>query len=268
MEEKVKKRKSHKLLKIILCIILLFVAAVSALAIWQRDNINAVIKAQSSTKEQLAEEINASKANTQKEIEKYNIPVKRDFTLEEEEQIRKGTLSVEEAVARIMSENSYTGGDEAGTDDNVSNTEQSDTAEVKGNADNKGNTADNSSDTEAKKALTKEQEIAAKYITQMYALKAEYIGELGAFEKQLKKEYKQQFGSDRSAASISKFIQNNMGRAITMESQCDEKVDKVLTDMRNELEAIGADTTIVQIAEDSYMNEKSLRKSYYLSLYN
>jgi hypothetical protein len=38
--------------------------------------------------------------------------------------------------------------------------------------------------------------------------------------------------------------------------------------MRSELEAIGASTDIVSVAEDSYVNEKALRKSYYLSLYN
>jgi hypothetical protein len=58
-----------------------------------------------------------------------------------------------------------------------------------------------------------------------------------------------------------------MGTAVSMESECDKKVDTLLTDMRNELAAIGADTSIVDTIEDAYIEEKALRKSYYLSLY-
>ncbi len=253
MGNKKNNRKSHKLLKIFLCLVLMLVIAVAALAVWQRENIGAFIKAQNTTQEDIAEEISASKANTQKEIEKYNIPIKRDFTLEEEEEIRKGTLSVEDAVRQIMYTDSK--GEEL-TDLNGSPASES------GSTNTGGNT---SSDGDAE--LTQEQQIVAGYLTEMYLLKAYYIGQLGVLERDLKAQYKAAGGSSKNTAAIAKIVQNNMGRVVNLESECDTKVETVLTNMKNELEAIGADTGIVQIAEDSYINEKSLRKSYYLSLY-
>jgi hypothetical protein len=102
----------------------------------------------------------------------------------------------------------------------------------------------------------------------MYTLKAYYLGELGSFESELKAQYKDKYGNKKSAGAVADVIQSNMTKAAAMESECDSKVEEVLSNMRSELEAIGASTDIVSVAEDSYVNEKALRKSYYLSLYN
>jgi hypothetical protein len=83
----------------------------------------------------------------------------------------------------------------------------------------------------------------------------------------LKELFKAANGKKKNATAIASLVQSNMGKVISMESECDNKVDTVLTNMRNELAAIGADTSIVDTIEDAYIEEKALRKSYYLSLY-
>lgn len=253
MKEKGKKR-SHKGLKILLGFIVLLFVAIIVLAVWQRDNISALMRAQSQTQETIAEEISASKENTQKEIEKYNIPIKRDFTLEEEEAIRQGTLSVEEAVSRIL-----------GNDREEGTAQQSDNESGTTSA---GNTSDpTSSHSTSVQQLTEEQQIVTDSLTELYSLKAYYIGQLGVVENDLKAQYKAEVGTKFNATAVAKIVQKNMSRIISLESECDDKVYSVLDTMRSELEAIGADTSIVDVAEDSYVNEKSLRKSYYLSMY-
>jgi uncharacterized protein YxeA len=247
-----KKPKSllGKIVKVFLCLLLVLVIAIAALCYWQRDNISAFVKSRNSNSEDIAEEMSVSKAKTNEEIEKYNVPIKRDFTVEEEEQIRKGELSVEEAVSRLFQAD--------GTSQTQTNTATGETA-------SDGSSGSVAEDTTT--ALTPEQEIISNYVTQIYSLKAEYIGKLGSLERELKAEYKSANGTSKSAATIASFVQSNMGRAISMESECDAKVDALLTDMRNELSAIGADTSIVDTIEDAYIEEKALRKSYYLSLY-
>lgn len=249
MKEKDKK-KSHRVLKVLLGLVVVIIIALIALAVWQRDNISAFIKAQNETQESIAEEISASKANTQKEIEKYNIPIKRDFTLEEEEAIRKGTLSVEEAVSRIMGTDS--------TDEDMA--QQSD-----GTGD--ASPSDTSGGQTSGQELTEEQQIVTDSLKELYSLKAYYIGQLGVVENDLKAQYKAEVGTTFNATAVAGIVQKNMSRIMNLESECDDKVYSVLDNMRSELEAIGADTSIVDVAEDSYVNEKSLRKSYYLSLY-
>lgn len=248
MEKKKGKKKSHWLLKAFLIILLLLAAAICGVSIWQKDNIKAVVKAQNSSNEEIADEMSQLKADTQSAIANYKIPITRDLTLEEEEEIRKGTLSVEEAISRIMPT-------ESGGEGEIAEGEKTE---------NKNGVQS----TSTKSEYTPEQQIAAKYLKELYTLKAYYISQLGVLESDLKSQYKQINGNKKDAAAIAKVVQNNMGRVISLESECDKKVDTVLNNMRSELEAVGADTSIVQIAEDSYVNEKSLRKSYYLSLYN
>ena len=257
MADPKKKKKPHTALKIFLGLLLVIIVGLAALAFWQRDNISAFIKAQNTSSEDIASEIADSKAVVQKEIEKYNIPIQRDFTLEEEEAIRKGTMTVEEAVSRLM------------RPAEAQDTNTPEEAEAQNDGASKGDSG--STDTSAAPAqpeLTPEQQIVAKYLTEMYSLKAYYIGQLGVVENDLKAQYKAANGNIKNSAAIAKVVQSNMGRIINMEAECDGKVYAVLDNMRNELLAIGADTSIVDVAEDSYINEKSLRKTYYLSLYN
>lgn len=262
MGDTTKVKKPHKLLKILLGVVIVFVLLCVALAVWQRENITAVIKASRYSSAEIADEISASKANTQKEIEKYDIPIKRDFTLEEEEALRNGTMSVDEAVSLLLGDDS---GAEASAGDGEAQTGTSEGQQTAGGS----KSSNSSTDTQAQgKELTQEQQIVTDGLTQMYTLKAYYLGELGSFEKDLKAQYKQKYGTQKSAGAVAEVVQSNMTKVAEMESECDKKVDAVLSDMRERLEAIGASTDIVSVAEDSYINEKALRKSYYLSLYN
>ncbi len=79
----------------------------------------------------------------------------RDFTTEEEEQIRKGQLTVDEAIERIMSES------------NVSNASQNGSEDV-----------DESS------------AVISEYTVKLYSLKAQYLGEIGNLIENAKAEYK------------------------------------------------------------------------------
>ncbi len=98
-----KKMKTwKKVVLIILCVILLSLAA---LTVWQWNNIKAVyywLNAESS--EHLTEQIEANKKEREEVVSKYIDGTVRDFTEEEEKQIISGELSVEEATKIIKEE--------------------------------------------------------------------------------------------------------------------------------------------------------------------
>lgn len=56
--------------------------------------------------------------------------------------------------------------------------------------------------------------------------------------------------------------------AATLESEADSKVESLLSELKSKLVSLGADTSIISTMRDSYENEKRLKKSYYLSLFN
>lgn len=230
-------KKSHKVLKIVLLIIFILIVASVCLLIWQKDNISAVISASKYSDTDIQQQIDESKKDIETRLEQYDIKGLRDFTLEEEEAIRKGTLTVEEAVKRIMSES------------NISSAEQG--SEVL-----QENEGQNQNENEQSSTA-----IVSDYTIKLYSLKAAYLGQIGNLIDQAKADFK-------NGAGGSTLMSKYLSKAASLESEADSKVDTLLNELTGKLENIGADTSIVAAMRDSYENEKSLKKSYYLSLFN
>lgn len=215
-------------------VVLIIAAAVISLFIWQKNNISAVISASKYSDEDIEQQIIDSKKNVEDQLKDYNVTGLRDFTIEEEEDIRKGKLSVEEAVEKILSES------------NIGQTDKTD--DVQGQE-------------SQKKTANSSSEIVSDYTVKLYSLKASYLGQIGNLIDEAKADYK-------GGASASELMSNYLGRAASLEKEADSQVDSILSELKAKLNEIGADTGIVNTMKSSYENEKSLKKSYYLSLFN
>ena len=218
---------------IIICIL---IAAVICLAVWQRDNISAVMSGLKYSDEDIQQQIDTSKKDVETELEKYNVSGLRDFTFEEEEAIRKGQLTVEEAVEKILSQRGNqqsTGGESSSQStgsENVSSTDDS-------------------------------SAIVSEYTIKLYSLKAEYLGQIGNLIDQAK-------ADNKNGMSAGTLMSTYLGKAASLESEADSQVEALLSELKGKLEDVGADTSIISTMRSSYENEKTLKKSYYLSLFN
>lgn len=215
-------------------VVLLIAAAVISLFIWQKNNISAVISASKYSDEDIEQQITDSKKNVEDQLKDYNVTGLRDFTIEEEEDIRKGKLSVEEAVEKILRES------------NIGQAEKTDDMQGQKPQNKTGNSS---------------SEIVSDYTVKLYSLKASYLGQIGNLIDEAKADYK-------GGASASELMSNYLGRAASLEKEADSQVDSLLRELKTKLNEIGADTGIVNTMKSSYANEKSLKKSYYLSLFN
>ena len=72
----------------------------------------------------------------------------------------------------------------------------------------------------------------------------------------------------KNGASASSLASQYMGELASLESQTDSAVDAEISQLREKLTAMGADTSICDTMKSSYEKEKRLKKAYYLSLYN
>ncbi len=217
-----------KKLKVLLVIIIILVIGVVCVAVWQKDNITAVYEGLNQSDEDIQQQITDSKKTVEEELEQYDVQGLRDFTLEEEEAIRKGQITVEEAMEKIINESNQSA---AKSDDTISQ---------------------DKSDSSA---------IISDYTIQLYTLKAAYLGQIGNLIDQAKADYK-------NGASASSLMSSYLGKAASLESEADSKVEALLNELKGKLEEVGADTSIINTMKSSYENEKSLKKSYYLSLFN
>lgn len=240
-------KKSHKVLTALLVVLFLLIVGVIALIIYQKDNIDAVFNSIKYSKEDIQQQIDDSKNNVKDTLKEYNIDNLRDFTFEEEEQIRRGEITYEEALKKIM--------EESGVADKL-------TVASGGNSNNQSPNASSSANAipDVKANSNNAQDIVAEYAVKMYGLKAYYLGQIGNLVDSAKADYKAK-GSLKSIAS------DYLGRAASLEGEADSAVDALLNELKGKLEGLNADTSVIKTMKNAYENEKVLKKSYYLSLY-
>lgn len=242
-------KKSHKALIVVLTILFVLIVGVLILYFSQKENIDAVINAYKYSQDDIQQQIIDSKSDVQDTLEKYDISNLRDFTFEEEEQIRKGQITYEEALNKIMKESGVADKLTVASGGNSVNQElkNSSANNINGVPDIRANNND-------------AQSIVSEYAVKLYGLKAYYLGQIGNLADAAKAEYK-------STKSLTGVAQNYLGQAATLEEQADSAVDSLLTELENKLKDVNADTSVVNTMKDAYVNEKNLKKSYYLSLY-
>lgn len=255
MEEKRKSSLFGKILKIIFAFLIILVLIAAALFIWQRENIISAYKGLTLSSEDIAFQIADSKAQAEDALSQYDTPVLRDFTLEEEEMIRKGELTVEEAMAAILSEQSGSASPQTGSNEDT---------EVSGDTEG-GNSSGSISDSDSSKV--DENTLVGNAVKKMYSLKAYYIGRLGSLEAEMKSEYMALPADSRGKSAISSILSSHMGEVSALEAECDGKINAIISELKADLSSIGADTSIVSTLQNQYQNEKNLRKSYYVSTY-
>lgn len=239
-------KKAIKVVGIILGII---VIAIVGVGFWQKENLLALWQVTQYSQEEIGGSIEIAKAEVKEALDQYQITYIRDLTLEEEEQLRKGELSIEEAMSLIVS----SGIGEYKTIEEDKSLEE-EKQEVKG-----------SKELQAKETNS-EEAIVAKYTTQMYGLKAKYIGLLGGLESRGWQALENIPSEERTVKNLQKVGIPLVKEAIGLESQCNGEVEKVLGDLQAELEAVEGDTSIVETMRQAYYTEKRLKKAYYISL--
>lgn len=266
--------------KILLLILILFGLPIGGIICWQRQNIQALLEASRYSKEELATQIDEQKAQVESVLNEYGLEGLNDLTFAQEEAIRKGELSLEE-VQEQLEQNKIASKKEAlltpsssapsstpsstvdsSTIDSTatppsSKTHNPSTPSVVSPQQNNNMDRDNAD---------RSQEIVRDVISRLYALKAEYIGRLGGLESAAKGEYFALPSNERRGSSAKKLLTKYMSLGLAAESECDARVAALLSQLKQDLEAINASTSIVSTLQSSYEQEKTLKKAYYLSL--
>lgn len=226
----------------VLILLAVLVVGLTGVAVWQRNNISALIKSATSTDEELANKLNESKQNLETDLKEKYPSIVSDFTAEEERLIMKGELSLDAAVEKLNNEYSAVRGNNSAKAD--TKTDKKPNAEVDEKAD----------------------ELIGDKVIELYSLKAYYLGQLGQLEATVRREYSALPESKRNLIGKKELAARHIGTANGLLSQCDAKVSELLSSLQSDLRALGADTSIIKTIRDAYENEKALKKAYYLKM--
>lgn len=250
--------------------------------IWQRENAQAIWEGMSYNEDELKTQMETSKEKIQNVLEDYGIEGIRDLTVEEEEQLMKGELTVEEVLDLIMKGNSESNLEEKEAlvgkyelDQSTTSTENNSLAQNNEASSNNGVATNNSvtqsqtstsaaSSAESTKVETKQ--IVEKYVEKMYTLQATFLSELGKIEARARTVYAQLPKEERNLSTAQKLAPSFINQGIALENSCDSQVNAILSDFEAELKKAGASTVIVGNMKEAYQTQKRLKKAYYLSV--
>lgn len=230
-----------KTIKIILIIFIVLSVSVGTLAIWQWKNIQSIILGVSENSEQIEKRRNDNQTKLAQDVSTYMDEPLREMSEEEKKQIKEGNVSVNEVYQKMFEEKSEN------IEEKVSSTEK----EPSANLEKTGN----------------KDEIISRYMTQLYKLQNEFTAKAEATIKRGDNYYENIKAHPQDPVARANTITHFTPVVRAMEKECDVKVEEVLSNLRKELEAIGADTAIIETIRKTYANEKQLKLSYYANKY-
>lgn len=241
-----------KVWKKILIVLLVLLAILAGLAFWQRDNLQALRDAAQYTPEELEEKLGENQQAMQDAVDAYPDIFVRPITEEERQALLDGTLTREELLDNLLgslgglTENGKVPGGQNGT--------------------NSGSSAAPSEP--QKPADNAYQQELSGYVAEIYVLQAEYTGQLESMFAAAKAEYLALPEDQRTQSNKASIASKYLSMASGLEGQCDAKMDGIVSSMESLIRANNGDMSLVDTVVYTYANEKSLKKSWYMSQLN
>lgn len=248
------------IVKTVLAVIAVMIVLIGMVAVWQYDNIKALYMSRKYSQEDIRDKMTDAKKLAEEELKKrVNIKV-TDITPEDEDKIRTGEMSMEEAAEKYNLPVDVMTSQEP--DATLGNKDKPNASSGESGTDKNAPQTPGNSDAEVSV-----DDLVDEHVGLMYALKAKYVAALGKLEKQVRDDYAALSESERNASSKQKIASKYVDYVINLEESCDLEVEEVLKTLEDKLKECNGDSEIVQILRDAYKQEKELKKSYYLSLF-
>lgn len=240
----------------ILCIVLALLAALLAgLYWWQRENLKAVKDAASHSSEELEEKLAENQQQIRDVVDAAPEIVVREVTEEERQALRDGTMTQEELIERLLD----TG-------------EQSDSTAAPGMEETPpGEDAKAPAKTltvpaeQPKPAEDPYQKELSAIIAKVYVLREDFTMALDNMYDEAKAEYIALPAEKRTKSNLMVLASKYLSKATALEKECDARMDEIVTDMEKLIQENNGDMSLVDTVVYSYANEKSLKKSWYMS---
>lgn len=214
------------------------VIAVAAVIAWQWNNISAARYGLTLDQETIDQRLQENQQALNDAMTQYNVP-EYEISREEMEQLTDGTLNEEDVARKLLEEQQPVSGEDAAADQ--------ETASSNGDA--------------AQPEMTAEEKEIQELIATMYVLRSSYVGELEAVVQSAIQEYASGEMTPERRAEV---VYSRFDELQAMEKECDGKVAAVVSRLRELLKATGQDDTLAKQVEETYREEKSLKKAAYI----
>ena len=259
-EIKRKKRKRRRLIGWLIVLVILL--ALGGVLFSQRENLKALKVGTELSSAELEQRLQENREAIEKVVEERPDVSARVPTEEERQALREGTLSEEELVELLI----------GGTPETPPSPQETPPApQEMPPAPEETPAEPQETPTEPSPSPEPDEDEAqyrldlSRLIARVYVLRESYVKALEDMEAEGATEYENMPKKDRTKAKLVKWAADYVNRATDMERQCDRQIDEIAREMAALLRAHGDDLDLVDQVLYTYANEKSLKKSWYLS---
>ena len=224
-----------KVLKVLLIIVILLAIAAGIAAVWQWKNIESIVIGVKEETVEIEKRRNENQTKLVDDVITYMDEPVREMTEEEKKQVEEGEVTLPDIYEKIFEEK-------------------------------KENLEKNTQNAPVDNSATKD-EIISRYMAELYRLQNEFTSRAEATIKQGAYYYESIKAHPQDPVARSKTIAHFTSTVRGMESECDANVEKLISNLKTELEKIGEDTSIIESIRATYSNEKQLKLSYYANKY-
>lgn len=241
-------------LKIFLAIFLIIVLALGILTYKQWNSIDAFIHSLSTSQEDTIQELEENKQQLQEFIDSdENISV-RDLTEEETAALASGELSEEDVVKLITGQ--------------TPQPSPTPTMATKPTTKPNTNSTNTAAPIQTPEPTPSAQQKISELIAKLYVQKSTYLNKLDTIEANVRQEFISQKGKWESTKAAKKeLLAKYLPEVASWEKECDSTVYGIIDEIQAELRANGMDESIVATLKSSYLEEKKLKKTYFINRY-
>jgi len=230
-----------KVLKVAGILLLVIIVIVATVFVLEKNNITALINGSSASSEEIGTQIDSNRKEFKSQIEKYTSSIVTDISAEDEKKLLTGQVSLEEIYEKY----------------NYPVNEHKDNAATQNGTEQSG----------ANNSTGSVDDVIGSAVGKMYALKASYVSKIGELEKSVYGQYMALPENQRTTKNKKKIVTETINLASSLEKDCDNEVKIVLSELEEQLSELGSDSTeIIKMLKKAYNDEKTLKKSYYISL--
>ena len=218
--------------KIALGVVGVLVVGGVAAAAWQWNNLNALRYGLTMDSGTIEQKLQENEKALQDAMTEYKIP-QYTFSQEEIAQLTDGTLSTEEAAKRLLKAQTPLA------------------AAPEGQADAQ----------QAAEPPSEVDQAIQEQIATMYVLRSTYVGKLEAIAQSAIDEYSAGAHTEENRKQV---VYDKLDQLTALEKECDDQVAQVVARLRELLKEAGRDDSLAKQVEQTYQEEKSLKKAAYL----
>ena len=221
--------------KIALGVVGVLVVGGVAAAAWQWNNLNALRYGLTMDSGTIEQKLQENEKALQDAMTEYKIP-QYTFSQEEIAQLTDGTLSTEEAAKRLLEAQTLLA------------------AAPEGQVDAQ----------QAAEPLSEVDQAIQEQIATMYVLRSTYVGKLEAIAQSAIDEYSAGAHTEENRKQV---VYDKLDQLTALEKECDDQVAQVVARLRELLKEAGRDDSLAKQVEQTYQEEKSLKKAAYLEAF-